>query len=304
MKRTLATFATVGFFVYAQFAGAAMSSTNYQIRWDTVNTGGSDTSSSATYLLKDSVTDVAGFVASSTTYQITDGYRAGIFDQIISFDLYIQNSSAETEILAVDRNTYTVTSSVGLSVGNYVAIVQDRGESQIVGFGRIQGLMQGPDAVTVDRLTIGGSTPAINGLNDFLYPLTSSSLALETISDTSVGTGVVGFEVTADVDDGYVIQILEDGNLRNGLNDINDVTDGAVTAGSEEFGLRSSDSTLANSAFDTSDAAVTSTAQDIVTQSTYAIDNRSFVTFKLSASSSTPSTTYTNITTFIASGLF
>ena len=43
MFKQTVTFALVGFFVWASFASAGMTSTNYEIRWDTISTGGSDT---------------------------------------------------------------------------------------------------------------------------------------------------------------------------------------------------------------------------------------------------------------------
>ncbi len=302
MKRLLATFAAVGVFVYAQFVSAAMTSTSYQIRWDTVSTGGSDQSGSASYLLRDSVSGIDGSAASSTTYQVADGYRAGVFDQIISFDLYSQDSASEKSALSLASNTLTVSSTTGLSVGEYAAIVQDRGASQVVGIGKISSLTA--TTVVFDRIVTGTSSPSIDGSGDYLYPLTSSALVLESVDEQTVATGIIGFEVTVDNDNGYVIQVVEDGNLRNGSEVIDDVSDGEVTAGSEEFGARSSDSSLAGSTFDTQDTAITSVNQDLVTRSTFAFYDRSFVVFKLAASTSTSALTYSNTITFIASGNF
>lgn len=302
MKRILTAFAIVGVFVYAQVASASMSSTNYQIRWDTVSTGGSDTSGSTSYLLRDTVSGTADGTASSASYQLEDGYRAGVLDQIISFDLYSQDSSSEKSAASLVSNTLAVSSTTGLSVGQYAAIVQDRGASQVVGIGKIESLTA--TTVVFDRITSGSSAPSIDGGNDYLYPLTSSSLSLESVDAQRVATGVIAFEVTVDNDDGYVIQILEDGNLREGSNEIDDVSDGEVTAGSEEFGARSSDSSLSGSTFDTQDTSITSTGQDVVTRSTFAFYDRSFVIFKMAAATNTPSATYTNTITFIASGNF
>lgn len=302
MNKALAAFAFVGIFVYVQFASAAMSSTNYQIRWDTVSTGGSDSASSATYLLRDTVSGAADASGSSASYQIDDGYRAGLIDQIISFDLYIQNSASGVQATNFSGTTITVSSTTGFTVGNYVALVQDRGSSPVVAVGKI--LSIGAGTIVIDRLSHGGISPVIDGSGDYLYPLTGSSLALLGVDGSTIATGVISFEMTIDNDSGYVIQILEDGNLRTGSEEINDVVDGTVSAGSEEFGVRSSDTTLLNSAFDTSDAAITTSAQEIVTQSTYVIDDRSFTVFKLGAQASTSSGTYANTVSFIASGNF
>lgn len=302
MRYRLATFATVGVFVYVQFAQAAMSSSNYEIRWDTVSTGGSDTSSSASYLLRDTVSGAAGGTGSSTTYQLTDGYRAGIFDQVITFDLYIQNSSNERAITALSGTTVSMSSTTGLSASDYVAVVQNRGGSQVVGFGRIQSV--GAGSIVLDRLTVGSSSPSIDGTNDYLYQLNGSALTLETLDGSTVGTGIAAFEVTVDNDSGYSVQILEDGNLRVGSDVIDDVGDGNVTAGSEEYGARSSDTTLSSSTFDTQDTAITTTSQDVATSSTFAFDERSFLVLKAAGSSSSTANTYSHTITFIASGNF
>lgn len=301
MKRVLITLFIVVAFTYAQVVGAEMTSTSYQIRWDTFSTGGSDSASSTSYQLRDTISGTAG-EGTSNSYKLSDGYRAGVIDEIISFGLFIQSSSNKKQASSLVGSTVSVPNTDGLSVGNYVAVVQDLGGSQVIGFGKIESL--GGSSVTLDFLTTGSSSPIIDGSNDYLYSLTSSNLLLETVSISSIGTGIVGFEMTIDNDNGYVIQILEDGNLRDGSNEINDVSDGEVTLGSEEFGARSSDSTLLNSTFDTQDTALTTSAQDIVTQSSFAIDNRSFLLFKISSSTATPSATYSNQITFIASGNF
>ena len=302
MKRPATAFILVGFFVYAQFASAAMSSTNYNIRWDTLSAGGSDTSSSASYILRDSVAPNAGSASSSSSYQVTDGYRAGVFDQIITSDLFIQNSTNEREITALSSTTVSMTSTTGLSVGDYVAIVQDYGGSQVTAIGKIQTV--GVGSIVLDRLVSGSSSPSIDGSNDYLYLLNGSSLTLETVSTSSVGTGILAFEVTVDNESGYVVQILEDGELREGANSIDDVADGSVTLGSEEFGARSNDSSLSSSTFDTQDSALTSSAQEVVSRSTFAFDDRSFLTFKIAGATSTPSATYSQTLTVITSGNF
>lgn len=302
MHRRLATFATVGIFVYAQIAQAAMSSTNYEVRWDTISTGASDTSSSATYILRDTAGSPAGGTGSSTTYQLTDGYRAGVFDQIITFDLYIQNSTNERAITALTGTTVTMSSTTGLSANDYVAVVANRGVSQVTAFGRIQSVAAG--SIVLDRLTVGSSSPTVDGSNDYLYLMNGSALTLEDLTGSLVGTGIIAFEVTVDNDSGYVIQILEDGALRDGANTIDDVSDGSVSTGVEEYGAISNDTSLSNSTFDTQDSAITSTAQEVVSRSALAFDDRSFLTMKIGAQSTTASATYSQVLTIIASGNF
>lgn len=302
MTKRLFTFALVGIFAHVQIAQAVMSSSNYEIRWDTVSTGGLDTSNSASYILRDVVSPAAGSTGSSASYQLADGYRAGLFDQLITFDLYIQNQSTQTAASALAGTTITVASTSGFVVNDYVALVQNSGTSQISAVGKITSI--GGSTLVVDRLTTAGTSPTIDGVNDYVYRMNASSVAYNAFSTSSVSNSILGFETTVDNDSGYTIQILEDGDLRVNSQDINDVADGAVTAGSEEFGARSSDTTLASSTFDTQDTAISSSPQQIVTSSSFAFDERAYLTLKAGISSSTLAGNYAQTLTFIVSGNF
>jgi len=67
---------------------------------------------------------------------------------------------------------------------------------------------------------------------------TTTTIAFGTLSLSSVTSSTVSSTITTDSLTGYSLTFDEDGNLRDGANDINDVVDGAVTAGSEEYGVR------------------------------------------------------------------
>jgi len=74
----------------------------------------------------------------------------------------------------------------------------------------------------------------------------NSDLSL-TISDNTMNLGVVNpltvnidshtISVTTNAANGYTCRAVEDGNFRNGVNDIDDVADSEVTAGNEEYGI-------------------------------------------------------------------
>lgn len=66
----------------------------------------------------------------------------------------------------------------------------------------------------------------------------SSSAALGTLSLLSISSSTVSSTITTDSLTGYTLTFDEDGNLRDGIKDINDVADAEVTAGSEEYGFR------------------------------------------------------------------
>jgi hypothetical protein len=300
MKQRIFTFAAVGFFVCASIS-SAMTSTNFEIRWDTVSTGGSDSASSSSYLLRDTAETTLAGSASSSTYQLDQGYRSGVDDQIMTFEVFAQTSSSSRSATALSGLTVTASTS-GISVGDLIAVVQDLGASQISAVGRVTSL--GAGTITVDAWKDAGTTPTIDGTNDVVYPVTASSIALGELSTSTVTTAIITFEVTAANDNGYVVQVIEDGNLRSGGNDIDDVTDGSVTAGSEEYGARSSDTTLSNSTFDTADAGITTSFQLIASESSASFESRNFITIKAAISSSTNNASYSHIVSLVASGSF
>jgi hypothetical protein len=297
----ITTFALVGIFVYASVSHAQMTSTNYQIRWDSISTGGSDTSSSASYELRDSLGHSGGEQSTSTNYRLNSGYRSGIFDQIITFDLLIQNLSTAKATTAYAGNTITADPS-GISVNDYILLVQNLGGSQVAGVGRVTAV--GAGIITIDTLATGASTPTIDGTNDYIYRLNGSTIGFGDLDTDTISTAIIAFEVTAVNDNGYVVQVFEDGNLRDGSDEIDDVTDGSVSADREEYGAISSDTSIADNTFDTDDTAITTTATSITTQSSSAYNDRHFVTMKLSIDDSTPDGSFGHVISLIASGNF
>ncbi len=98
--------------------------------------------------------------------------------------------------------------------------------------------------------------------------------------------------------------MLEDDNLSSGANDIDDVGDGSVTVGSEEYGAISSDSSLSASTFDTADTAFTTSFQDIADESDVSFESRNFLELKAAIDGSTEDGSYSQTLTFILSGNF
>jgi|SRR3989339_4162 len=295
------TTALVGIFVCAGISHAQMTSTNYQIRWDSISAGGSDTSSSASYLLRDTIGASETNRSESASYNLDSGYRQGVFDQVISFETFIQNTGSSRAATAYAGDVISA-DSTGISVGNYIVLVQNKGAGQVSGVAKVVGV--GIGTIQIDYLATAGVDPVIDGSNDYVYLLSGSELSFGSLSTSSVRTSIAAFEVSAVNDNGYSIQLMEDGNFRLGIETISDVVDGVVTTGSEEYGARSSDSTIASNTFDTADTAITSTLQDVVTTSSAVLRERSFLTFKASISGSTRAGNYGQVLTFIASGNF
>lgn len=298
MRSRIVTFALVGFFISGHFAQATMSSTNFEIRWDTISTGGSDTASSGSYLLRDTAESAVAGSASSSSYQLTQGYRSGVDDQIITFEVLTQTTALARAATALSGLTVTSSTS-GISVDSLIAIVQNVGASQVAAVGRVASL--GTGSITVDAWKDAGTTPTIDGTNDYVYPLSSTSVGFGELAASSIATAIVAFEVTAANDSGYTVQVFDDGNLRATGYDIDDVTDGSVTAGSEEYGARSSDTTVSSSTFDTADTALSTAFQDVATESLASFESRNFLTLKVAMSSSSGNVAYSQVLSLIVS---
>lgn len=277
---------------------AAMSSTSYQIPWDTVSTGGGDTSSSASYGLRDSSGNQAIGGGTSTTYDLRAGYRQGVFDEFLTFDVYAQLTSSGRTATSVAGTTISASES-GISTGDFVALVQDVGASQVAAIGQVSSV--GVGSIVVDRWTDAGVFPTIDGTNDMVYRLSGSAPSFGTFSATTVQTAILATQVSVDVPAGYTVSVFDDGDLRNGSTTISDVVDGTVSVGSSEYGARSSDASLASSTFDTQDTALTTSPQAVVTTSNPTFDDRAFLTLKAAISASQASGSYAHQVSLVVS---
>ncbi len=304
MTKSIITSVLVGLFILISSVNAEMSSTNYQIRWDSMTAGGSDTSTSANYGVHDSISgDAAMGDSVSSNYRVTSGYRAGSFDQLLTFNTFFQNVSDNRIVSARSGLTISTADTTSLLVGDYVVLIQDIGTAQTTAIGKITSVSSGV-SITVDAWADNGSTPTIDGTNDFVAPLSASSIAFGTLSSSAVKTATIGFDVYASLDNGYNIQLMQGGNLTTGSTDITAVADGSVSAGATEYGARSSDITLASSSFDTADAAITTSFQEIVTQSTPQFADRHFLVLKVGMASAATGGSYSQTLSIIASGNF
>jgi len=142
-----------------------------------------------------------------------------------------------------------------------------------------------------DFVLWGGFLQTVSGT--LSLNLSESSLDLGSLSLNSVSSDSVIATVTTTADTGYTLSISEDGNLRSGANDINDVADGAVTAGSEEYGINTSgaDGILA---LDTAIDGVL----DLATNSDEVNGNQTTINFKAAIGQSSKAGSYSHTVTF------
>lgn len=126
-----------------------------------------------------------------------------------------------------------------------------------------------------------------------------STVALGQLSLAAVSSGSVVMTVTTDSSSGYAVSATEDGNLRKGVgganDDINDVVDGTVSAGSEEYGIVTSGGggLLAVDTALSGTLSVASSNSNVTAQQTT-------ITFKAAIGSSSRAGSYSHIVTFTA----
>ncbi len=287
-------------FAYSSFA--QMTSTNYEIQWDSITAGGDDTSSSTSYILRDSVDFSAGS-GTSTNYGLNSGYRAGVYDRTAEFQIYLQDRSTQVATTAVAGQVVTLASTAGFSANQIIVLVQNEGASQVEAIGKVLSVDPILSQITTDAWQVGaGGIPTIDGSNDYIYILNSSAVSLGTLTTSAISTSLIAWEVSAEVDDGYSVYVYENNGLTNGTDTISDVSDGSVSAGSSEYGARASDTSLSLSSFDTQDTGITTSLQQVGSRSTEKFDTRDFITLKTAICGSETDGTYSHTLTLLYVG--
>lgn len=141
--------------------------------------------------------------------------------------------------------------------------------------------------------------------------LSSNAVNLGTLTGASVSTGNHTISVTTNVG-GYTTRVIEDGELRYGGAAIDQVGDGAVTAGAEEYGLATSqagrdislDTDCGNSPYTASP--ITGTPQSVAYKNgpTYTAETTTLCYAASVNSATTAAGTYQQVLTYITTGSF
>ncbi|MEN9558588.1 MAG: hypothetical protein RL141_957 [Candidatus Parcubacteria bacterium] len=275
-------------------AAFAMTSTNYGILWDSVNTGGEDSSSSTNFRLRDTVGEQATGFSQSQTYQVSAGYRVGDEqDPSLSLTIGTQENNTRAAWTAFSNvgNTVTVTATSSFTIGNYIGVIENIGASQLIAVGKITAI-SGAD-ITVDdwegEPASLSASPA--GGNDHAYRLNGANAALGTQSFGQVATSLTVTDIVSNVLTGYSVTVQASSTLQNdqGLA-IADVSDGGVTAGSEEYGREVVGTTAQGAGSDL--AFTTSTQTTIQTSDIVGDHDRIGLIYKLSITAGTPAGNY------------
>lgn len=271
-----------------------MSSTNFLIQWDNVNSGGLDNSTSTNFWSRDSIGDNSSGTSTSVNFQLSAGYRAPEGANTLTYQVRSRSASVSTAYTAFSNgaNTVTVSSAVGFAVGNLISVVENNDFSQFTAVGRITSIVG--LVVTVDDWDgDGGSMSAVPaGGDDNVYLLDSNSINFGTIVAGTPYTSVVGTSVLTNVSTGYSLYILANQELQNASAQVIDaVSDGTVTLGVEEYGAETTGPTAFSPG---TDLAVTTTQRIVQTSGSASgsISDKIGMIYKLSVTSLTNSGTY------------
>lgn len=156
-----------------------------------------------------------------------------------------------------------------------------------------------------DQVTVSATVdPSIT------FTLSANSLNLGTLSTASVSSATMTVQTVTNAVGGFSTTVLENNNLRIDVsNDINDVADGTVTAGAEEYGMSTTDTgqTITNDAdcatpFNA--LAITSSAQTTAGAASGPVNETNTLCFAASITSTTTAGAYSHILTFISTGTF
>lgn len=299
MKRALLIFcASIGFILLAGSAFAAMSSTNYLINWDSVNSGGDEQSSSVNYRVYDTVGEQAPGVTSSTNYRVQGGYRAFATSSgaLLSLRVYAQNASTKTAYSSVNfsANTVTVPSPGSLGgVGTLIAVVENEGYTQKVAFGKIVSVIG--STVTVDGFDGATTTMSavVAGGNDFVYATTNSSIGFGDISpSTGERVATILTSVESNNTGGYTVYYQANQALRNATGHAIPNVTTAVVASTEQYGISATGTRALLSSSDQAVSVASLTAVQSRASVTGATDDRIAMIYKVATTADTPAGNY------------
>lgn len=134
------------------------------------------------------------------------------------------------------------------------------------------------------------------------FSISTNNISLGVLSTISVSSGNTVTTVSTNARSGYSTSVTADGNLRKDLvNIISDVIDGSVTAGSSEYGIRTSG---VDGLFNATDTSVTNVPKNIASSASSVNNRNTTIDFKASISGSESPGQYNQKVTIICTGNF
>lgn len=293
------------FFLLTSSVQAAMTSTNFEIRFDSLNSGGVDNSSSTNYSMYDTIGEQGTGYSSSTNYSLHAGYRqSDEFIPALSFSLSAQENDIKTGYSAFSDlgKTVTVVTTTGFSTGTYIGVIENEGLNQLMATGKITSISG--FVITVDKWdgTNNLMSPNPLGGDDFVYRMESHTADFGNLATNLAKTSSARTEVSTNAANGYSLKIQSDDYLKVSPSaHIIDVQDGSVTLGSEEYGAAVFGSTATSTGLD---FAVTSTLREIQQSVTTGINDRVVMVYKISVNPGTPAGLYTQTVRYLLTANF
>lgn len=311
---------------------AVMQSENYKIKYETISAGeGPERSSN--YQLSQSVGETGEDKQQSTNYIIGGGQAFGIMSNLapapnlvndgsppyynkLHFAINPGNNPSDTLFaIAITKDDWATTQYIqnDNSVGD---ILGSEDWQTYANWGGASGeLVTGLEPETAYKIKVKARSGdfTMTGWGPESAEASTSSLSLSfsiSVNALDFGTlspavvSLVNYDVTTSTNGeaGYLTTIIEDGNFRNeGGYEISDVLDGQVTAGHEEYGIRTSGS---EGQMNDKDYAITQTAQTIASYSGPISNSQTTVNHKVSIDVSTHSGQYYHIVTLISTSTF
>lgn len=301
------TLLIVGGFLIIMTPGVlAMSSANYQINWDSINSGGDDVSSSANYTIQDTLGQAVSGQSTSANYDIRAGYRLpeGI-EYFLAFDVQAQDGDSQVTVAnaGFDSNNKTVqvSDASGFSVGNFIGVIEDKGGDQEVAVGLITVI--NANTITVDAWEGDNATmTTIDGTNDYAYEMTTNLINLGQMTSSQISTGISMVDVSTNASGGYIVQFKEDHNLAISVPgpDFDDVGDANVDGNTEEYGVE----TIGQDAQGANDWAITGAAQNVALDPAEAINRRTIISYKAATDTGTVAGFYSHTVTYTCVATF
>lgn len=204
-----------------------------------------------------------------------------IFVVLVSFFGFV--NSAETEMTGGDFQIYADTFSF------ISAETMSGGDFTLSGTG---GELSPTSTSGGTYVLNGGFQAAETGILSF--SLSANSINFGTMDPVAVSSDNMQVTVSSDSENGYTVTITEDGDLRTSSGDnIDDVADGEVTAGKEEYGIYTTgaDGLLSTDTAISGSVNVASATGQVTSRSTT-------VYFKVAVGASTVAGDYSHIITF------
>lgn len=315
-------------------AFAVMQSENYKIKYETIS-GGQGPERSDNYKMLESIGEVGEGHQRSPNYQVGAGQAFGIMANLPPAPTLVNDNNYYNKLhFTIDpgNNPSDTLFAIAISNDNWVTVeyVQqcENGTCptrSVLGledwqtytqFGGASGkLATGLEPEKTYKIKVKAtsgeftmtdwgpeSAQATTSALELSFSISNNALDFETLSPSAVSTVNYTVTTSTNADYGYSTTIQEDGNLRktDGA-DINDVTDGEVSAGHEEYGIRTSGS---QGQMNSQDYAITSSVQTIASYSQPITNSVTTVNHKASIDPQTPAGRYLHIVTLITTARF